>query len=767
MSRHATLRALGVLLVLLTGSAAAVPASEPTDLPGFLDAAGAMTLAEAGRTVRDRSLVLGHLTISFAGGVATPILGKGGMPLGFYFEGSGGWRYTADSAAARETLRENVERAAKTLHLVGNDLTDTFERAVVLFTEPSYGEIWDASAAPAEKAPRPAGAEAVVADFLSKILSSYPEFDFRLAQARLNGRGRFVYAEFTGGLERIGYRYDDVRSGNERLFNFRKLADYDVRFTQTIASLDLPSWTQEFHSWLVLHHADIDIATRDNKSGTIATDLKLRVAAAGTRVIPLDLFNTFDPDAKSWDSPKYRLVVKRVVDDTGRELRFSHKYGELLVETPATLAGASEIGLRVETEGEVFLDMSGRHSDSYFMFMDGWMPQPAELVGSKFDYTIKVKTKKPWRPVTSGLEIELKEDGEYWIATSRSESPSWIIAVLAGKYVTRQETIDGLTVRVHAYAMARKNVLDNLPKLTAALVRFYSSSLGDMPVKELDVVEVPEYGFGISPSGVILITTEAYRAREDDIAKYLSRGINARLAHEVAHQWFAHKAIPADASDSWISESFAEYFSGLAMGALAAQDKTVRGFGQLLAEWRADNKICDDVAPISSANLLGGYGALMERRCLLYMRGPLVLHMLRTMMGDQRFLAANKLFLDRANVGPATTRDFARAVSETVGSDMTWFFDQWIDASGTPTIEVDFKLAPGTNGAYRLFGTMREAAGPRFKKVMVPLVYELDGKTTGSVVFLDQPEKAFEFSIRGKPGPVRVDPFGNNLAVYK
>jgi aminopeptidase N len=315
--------------------------------------------------------------------------------------------------------------------------------------------------------------------------------------------------------------------------------------------------------------------------------------------------------------------------------------------------------------------------------------------------------------------------------------------------------------------MTRKNVVDNMPKLVAALARFYASQLGPLPAEELDVVEVPEYGFGIAPYGIVLITTEAFKARGDETAEIYSRGINSRLAHEVAHQWFGHRAWPVDLADNWLAESFAEYFSGIAMGVLATRDKTLVGFDHMLALWRHESKICDDAAPIIAANYLGGERGASERQCLLYDRGPLVLHMLRTMIGNDRFMAATRAFLDTTNDGAATTDDYASAVSATVGSDMRWFFDQWVRASGIPTVDVSTHVEGAPDGKYRLTGTIRQAGGAHFKKLMVPLVFELNGKAESRVVFADQPEKSFDFLLDRRPGMVKVDPFRNNLAVYK
>jgi len=187
----------------------------------------------------------------------------------------------------------------------------------------------------------------------------------------------------------------------------------------------------------------------------------------------------------------------------------------------------------------------------------------------------------------------------------------------------------------------------------------------------------------------------------------------------------------------------------------------------MLSRWRDISKTCENAAPISTANYLGGATSGDERICLLYCRGPLVLHMLRTMIGNDRFLASVKSFLDTAHDGPATTDDFAKVVSATVGTDMRWFFDQWFRRSGIPIVDVTTHVESQGDGRYRLSGTIHQAEGPDFKKLMVPLVFEVGGKKDSRVVLADKPETPFAFTLGGKPGLVKVDPFHNNLAVYR
>jgi hypothetical protein len=755
---------VGLTAAIVTAASAEEPAASP-GLESILDECSRLTLASKGRHIKDKLVTIGHLEVSFTDGTLVPVLGKSGSTLGAYFVGRGGYVYRTDDDADQAALEINATRLAGALRPVDGRVNDTFKQLLFLFSEPQFTELGGGDSA--EEA-APESMKAAFQPTLAGALNTYGEFDFRTALARLNGRGRWVYAEFSGGLVQAGYAYDDVLDGRERVFTFRKLADYPTRFSETLSVQSLQGWNAQRRTSIVLTKADLDVATADNRAGTINSNMTFRVHDIGTRLIALNLFNSHDPDAGTWNSPRHKLTVNHVLDGDGKDLPFSHKYGELMVEIPTTQAADSDVRLRFETEGDVFLDMSWRHTDNYFTLgYTDWYPAPTNWAGQQFTYTLKVKCKKPWRPVMSGKEVLLKEAGDFMVAESRSDHPSALVTVLAGKYVTHAATIDGVTVRIHAYAMARKNVLDNMPKLAIALVKFYTAVLGPMSGDELDIVEVPEYGFGISPSGVILLTTEAYKPHQDEIANYLARGINARLAHEIAHQWFGHKAIPADLPDGWISESFAEYFSGLAMASLAGSDRTIFGFTRMLADWKAENKYCTGGAPISTASYLGGEKGRDDRRCLLYSRGPLVLHMLRTSIGNDRFNAATRKFLDGANNGPATTGDYAKAVSEVVQMDMNWYFDQWVRKSGNAHVDVDQHMEPATNGQFRLWGVMRQTPGQGFKKLLVPLVWDNGGKPEARVVFADQPEKTFEFLLPTKPGSIKPDPFENNLATYK
>jgi aminopeptidase N len=240
------------------------------------------------------------------------------------------------------------------------------------------------------------------------------------------------------------------------------------------------------------------------------------------------------------------------------------------------------------------------------------------------------------------------------------------------------------------------------------------------------------------------------------------------LAHEVAHQWFPARAYPASLADVWLSESVAEYLAGLAMGAADPDPRQAQGFREMVENWRHVAASCARDASLESAGQTRPESAAFDWYCVLYNRGPLVLHMLRTMVGHERFLQTLRAFLENAKGGAVTTQDLCAASESVVQQEMSWFFDQWHREPGIPEVHVEWGLEPAAGGGTALTGTVVQTAGPAFKKLLVPLVLEFGGgRREVRLVFQDRPHTEFRFELEARPAAVLVDPARNNLAVYR
>lgn len=768
MHRHRPDRSLLALTaaVFLTAPVVAAPG-----LDSILADYRSLDLGSTSVRANGQTVGIGHLTMTFESGVVHPLVSNEGRVLGFYFEGSGIYEYASEFPADRQVFESNFKALSKAPVYRDHKVRDSVERMLLFFARPAFEPLWDpGQAAVEERGPDPAARKGFESIW-NRIAKTYLEYDHLAAVARLNGGNRqYVYAEIDGGRETLGYSYNTVRGSEERLFLFRKFGSYDLRFRQTVSSQPIGSDSVDLVSPVVLSHAGLDLSTEDNRTAEIVSDLTFDVLVDDLVVVPLALINNVDPYQYDWESERDALHVSGVTDGQGRELEFSHRYHEILIQLPEPASKGDSIRLHVESAGDVLTGMSGDRSDNYFeLVFTEWFPTPLGWANgnSRFTLELRCRTRKPYRPIASGKVRSLEEEGDFYVLETSSEQPLKSIAVLAGKYEVAEETFDDLVIRVYAYAGGRKNVLKNMPKLAYTIVEYYEGLLGPYPFEELNIVEVPEYGFGIAPAGVVLMTSDAYNPHQDYLASFFSRGVNARLAHEIAHQWFFHRAMPAHPRDNWLSESFAEYMSGMVMAA-AGKKARVMGIDRMLDEWWRDAISARDAGPISAASELSGPDASRERFQLLYSRGPLVLRMLHSTVGNERFFAILRRFLDNADMGYVTTADFAEACTQVMGFDMSWFVEDWVGRGGIPEIDVEWDVKKAEGGGLVLSGTAAVAEGHEHKRLIVPLVVDYgSGQQQVLPVDLDAPRKRFEFPLPAKPRGVKVDPQHNCLAKFE
>jgi len=147
------------------------------------------------------------------------------------------------------------------------------------------------------------------------------------------------------------------------------------------------------------------------------------------------------------------------------------------------------------------------------------------------------------------------------------------------------------------------------------------------------------------------------------------------IPHEAAHNWFGNYVTAANWANYWLHEGFAQFMVGqywrVKRGDAAAEDEYLSDYRQYL---EVDGKRRMPLASLGSNNI--------------YPKGSLVLRMLRLELGDARFWAGIRRYLERHAYGSATSADLARAVLEATGENLSWFFDQWVYAAGHPEFVV-------------------------------------------------------------------------------
>ncbi|MFQ5771889.1 MAG: HEAT repeat domain-containing protein, partial [bacterium] len=73
-----------------------------------------------------------------------------------------------------------------------------------------------------------------------------------------------------------------------------------------------------------------------------------------------------------------------------------------------------------------------------------------------------------------------------------------------------------------------------------------------------------------------------------------------------------------------------------------------------------------------------------------YLKGAIVLHMLRTILGDEDFFRALGYYLHKYEFSNVESTDLKAAIEEATGQNLDWFFEDWVYSGGHPIFEVSY-----------------------------------------------------------------------------
>ncbi len=155
----------------------------------------------------------------------------------------------------------------------------------------------------------------------------------------------------------------------------------------------------------------------------------------------------------------------------------------------------------------------------------------------------------------------------------------------------------------------------------------------------------------------------------------------ALVSHEMAHQWFGDAVTCGSWQDIWLNESFATYSVGLLLEWQPAGFKN----------WRWD--CWQNIVSLPGGSVFvydtTVFSTIFDYR-LTYQKGAMVLHMLRSVIGDTAFFSGLRNYLTDENLhfGFAFTSDLKHHFEQSSGKNLGWYFDQWIYKEGYPNFSI-------------------------------------------------------------------------------
>jgi hypothetical protein len=502
----------------------------------------------------------------------------------------------------------------------------------------------------------------------------------------------------------------------------------------------------------------------------------------------------------TWDDPSAKPVkIESVSLEDGTPLAYVHRRHELLVRLPAVLPAGQASKLRVKGTGQGIRQITPETNDLLNTY--AWFPQEVSYLGGDYTFDWTVKVMRPLVAAGSGTTVREWEEKDrklncaQWRSDTPQAFPSLIFGQMKetkGEYVRKA---DQKTVPIRLHWIPQITVTDTstgggepgsdeveragptserlsvppgkpgqLVKEAAGILDFYEQVLGPYPNDELDIAQMgPGMWFGQAPPGLVQITAEYFMSsaivntfvEHPSVLDFL----RTVLAHEIAHHYWGHVVHWKSEADVWLSESLAEYSAALYLQA-AEGDKAFR---QKRDSWRKEAERWEGTLPILHAHRVSGETAGEVYQALLYNKGPLVIHMLRSQAGNDNFVKILKKVLNDHRGGWIGTDDFQTAAEAVLGYDMDWFFDQWLRGTGIPEVRFSYTVTPQAD-KFLLKARAVQADRGHPKALFLPVGFQFGGGRAGKKEWrIKSADETLQVMLPEKPERVVVDEFNDLL----
>jgi aminopeptidase N len=393
-----------------------------------------------------------------------------------------------------------------------------------------------------------------------------------------------------------------------------------------------------------------------------------------------------------------------------------------------------------------------------------WFPcfdHPSDFATSEIVATVE----KPLSVISNGKLLEVKEnsDGTRTFDWKIDEPhATYLTSIIVGEFVPVTGEYNGIPIMTYVYSSELQE-----GKVTAArlpeMVRFFSEKTGvKYPYAKYAQTTVRDFGGGMEN---ISATTQTDNMIHDARTE-LDATSDGLQSHELAHQWFGDLVTCRHWSDIWLNESFATYFQ-------AMWDEHHLGHDDFLYLDVRQNKenyyqtwARGQRRPIVTRNY-SDPDAVFDTYA--YPRGGAVLHMLRTILGEDNWWRSINHYLTKYAHQPVETEQFRIAIEETTGQPMDWFFEQWVYKMGHPIFRVTQDYDPARK-TLRLTVTQEQRPDPESQYPQVayfqtPVDIEIataSGARIERVQIAAREEQTFTLGVDSEPLLVNFD-YGDPL----
>ncbi len=392
-------------------------------------------------------------------------------------------------------------------------------------------------------------------------------------------------------------------------------------------------------------------------------------------------------DLESLENGLGMEVLKVLLNDASIE--YAHKENKLIVQLPSNIEENGGGGvLSIEYAGvpkDGLIISNNKHGDRTF-FADNWpnrahnwfpcVDHPNDKAIIEFDITAPKKY-----TVVSNAElakVEIVGNYKRWQFAETLNLPTKVMVIGVANFASAS-CGDTANVQQTAYVFPQeKDAGFSDYCMSQDILAWFESKIAPYPSTKLDHVQSKTRYGGMENAGCIFYYENSVDGKGS--SEFL-------IAHEIAHQWFGNSATEKDWQHIWLSEGFATYLTEVYKQEVHGDTAFKSGMEQ------AKNKVIAFQEKYPNAKIVDTTIENLNQFLspMTYQKAAWMLHMLRTIVGDDLFWDGVRNYYKKYQYGNASSADFQREMEMVCRCNLNDFFDSWLYQSGLPQVKIKYK----------------------------------------------------------------------------
>lgn len=382
-----------------------------------------------------------------------------------------------------------------------------------------------------------------------------------------------------------------------------------------------------------------------------------------------------------------------------------------------------------------------RNDFAYLLYPARWFPV-AGYTSDRFAAKLQVTVPAGYAVLGSGIDTAEDAGAKkvYTLQFDRESFPGSLAVVRGAGVPVREE---GVTTTFY-FRGAETDMANPYGQQAGKIMTHFTGLFGLPPTANLAIVET-ESGApnGYSAPGVVFLNPRA-----------IGRQVNVKLlANQISRQWWGVLTSPSTRNHLWVSNGLAAYSELLYL-------EHANGPAALESEMRdtAIEALTIDNVPVIQAARLEDYAP--ELWALTASKGAAICHMLRYVLGDEKFFQLLKEIPKAFAWKPVSTDDVRKAAETVSQLSLQGFFIQWIESSGAPEFKMEYTVFRTQKG-FRVMGKISQDLDTF--RMPVDLKIETEGNPEEKRVEVVGTSSEFAVETFGKPKAIALDPAGRVL----